>query len=133
MEKIIIFPVPSDAVDNCTLVSKLDELMSELGIHSHVIILNKEDLACNARQIHPTIAILKDIIKTCGTGKNRINFNVNFYQALANGFYTSTKDVKIILNEIVKGKNIPEIMEFAKANDISFIFKLAEEALGMMR
>ena len=38
-----------------------------------------------------------------------------------------------MLNEIVKGKNIPEIMEFAKANDISFIFKLAEEALGMMR
>lgn len=132
MKKIIIFSVPSDTADDA-LVSKLDELMSELGVHSHVIVLNEKDLACNTRQIHPAIVILKDIIRTCGTGKNRINFNVNFYQALANGFYTSTKDVKIILNEIVKGKNIPEVVEFAKANDILFIFKLAEEALGMMR
>lgn len=132
MKKIIIFSVPSDTA-NDVLVSKLDELMSELGIHSHVIVLNEKDLACNARQIHPAIIILKDIIRTCGTGKNRISFNVNFYQALANGFYTSTKDVKIILNEIIEGRNIPEVVEFAKANDISFIFKLAEEALGMMR
>ena len=132
MKKIIIFSVPSDTADNA-LVSKLDELMSELGVHSHVIVLNEKDLACNARQIHPAIVILKDIIRICGTGKNRINFNVNFYQALANGFYTSTKDVKIILNEIIEGRNIPEVVEFAKANNISFIFKLAEEALGMMR
>lgn len=132
MKKIIIFSVPSDTADSA-LVSKLDELMSELGIHSHVIVLTEKDLACNTRQIHPVIVILKDIIRTCGTGKNRINFNVNFYQALANGFYTSTKDVKIILNEIVEGRNIPEVVEFAKANNISFIFKLAEEALGMMR
>lgn len=132
MKKIIIFSVPSDTA-NDVLVSKLDELMNELGIHSHVIVLNEKDLACNARQIHPAIIILKDIIRTCGTGKNRISFNVNFYQALANGFYTSTKDVKIILNEIIEGRNIPEVVEFAKANDISFIFKLAEEALGMMR
>ena len=132
MKKIIIFSVPSDTADS-TLVPKLDELMSELGVHSHVIVLTEKDLACNTRQIHPAIVILKDIIKTCGTGKNRINFNVNFYQALANGFYASTKDVKIILNEIIEGRNIPEVVEFAKANDILFIFKLAEEALGMMR
>ena len=131
MKKIIIFSVPSDTTS--TLIPKLDELVSELGIRSHVIVLTEEDLACSTRQIHPAIVILKDIIKTCGTGKNRISFNVNFYQALANGFYASTKDVKIILNEIIEGRNIPEVVEFAKANNISFIFKLAEEALGIMR
>ena len=57
---------------------------------------------------------------------------MNFYQALANGFYTD-KDVKIILNEIIEGSNDPEVVEFARANNITFVFSLAKEALGMIR
>lgn len=132
MKKIIIFSVPSDTADS-TLIPKLDELMSELSIHSHVIVLTEKDLACNTRQIHPATVILKNIVKICGTGKDRISFNVNFYQALANGFYASDKDVKIILNEIIDGANNSEVVEFAKANGIPFIFNLAKEALGMIR
>ena len=132
MNKIIVFSVPSNMSDS-VLVAKLDEMMSDLNIKSHAIILTEKDLSCTDKVVHPVIMILKDIIKVCGTGKNRIMFNANFYKALTSGFFMSGKDVKIILTEILEEQNNPEIVEFARINNIPFIFNLAKEALGMIR
>ena len=132
MNKIIIFSVPSE-ITNEAIIAKLTEAMSELNIQSHAIILTENDLSCTTKQVNPALTILRDIVKICGNGKNRIEFNINFYRALANGFYTNNKDMRIILTEIINGQNDPEVITFAKANCIPFIFNLAEEALGMMR
>lgn len=132
MNKIIIFSVPSEIADEA-VIAKLTDAMSELNIQSHAVILTKNDLSCTTKPVNPAITILRDIVKICGNGKNRIEFNMNFYRALVNGFYTSGKDVKIILTEIINGQDNPEIVEFARANNIPFIFNLAKEAIGMIR
>lgn len=131
MKKIIIFSVPAKIADK-EIISKLTESLNDLNIQSHAVILTENDLACTTKQTNPAIIILRDIVKICGNGQNRIKFNMNFYQALANGFYTD-KDVKIILNEIIEGSNDPEVVEFVRANNITFVFSLAKEALGMIR
>ena len=131
MKKIIIFSMPAEITDK-EIISKLTESLNDLNVQSHAVILTENDLACTTKQTNPAIVILRDIIKICGNGQNRIKFNMNFYQALANGFYTD-KDVKIILNEIIEGSNDPEVVEFARANNITFVFSLAKEALGMIR
>lgn len=132
MNKIIIFSVPSEIADEA-IIAKLTDAMSELNVQSHAVILTKNDLSCTTKQVNPAITILRDIVRACGNGKNRITFNLNFYQALANGFYASDKDTKIILTEIINGQNNPEVVEFARMHNIPFIFNLAKEALGMIR
>lgn len=131
MKKIIIFSMPAEITDK-EIISKLTESLNDLNVQSHAVILTENDLACTTKQTNPAIIILREIVKICGNGQNRIKFNMNFYQALANGFYTD-KDVKIILNEIIEGSNDPEVVEFARANNITFVFSLAKEALGMIR
>lgn len=132
MNKIIIFSVPSEIADEA-VIAKLTDAMSELNVQSHAVILTKNDLSCTTKPVNPTITILRNIIKICGDGKNRITFNLNFYQALANGFYASDKEIKVILTEIINGQDNPEVVEFARIHNIPFIFNLAKEAIGMIR
>lgn len=130
--KLIIFAAP-ERVDSEAIVEELNKMAKNLGFITNLNIIENCDFSTKKYTENPKITILKDIIRFCGNPENRLSFTTNFYKAISEGFGTTKKDTKIILNEIITGKEDPNVVTFAKNNRISFIFDLAERTLGMLR
>lgn len=131
--KLIIFAIP-----NSIPVERIAEALSKeakkLGFKTDLHVMDNCDFGIT--EFPPQLSqiqIIEDLVACCGNPNNRLNFTTNFYRAVSEGFGSNRKDVKIILKELIDGKNIPEVKQFAKDSNVSFIFELAERTLGMLR
>ena len=130
--KLIIFGLP-DEIHDGEIKKNLDEMLKKMSIVGKAIILEKEDIEFQKMERPIQCNIIDDILGTCGNPAFVLDFTANFYRALTNCFGSSEKDVKIILNELLKGAENPIVVKYAQIKKIPYIFDLAKTALGMIR
>lgn len=131
--KLIVFAIP-DSVASEEIIKVLNWKAKKLGFTTNVHVIEKCDLNITEDlQTNPIIEIIEKILEICGNPLNRLRFTTNFYRAINEGFGTTKKDTKILLNEIIQGRKEDNVILFCKQNNIEYIFDLAEQTLGILR
>lgn len=129
--KLVIFTVPN-STSSLDLVEALSEVLHNLNVRTTVNILEENDLSCNPTGL-PQIQIIDEFIDCCGSPENKLTFTTNFYRTISEKFGGTTRDVKVVLNELIESRKIPEVKEYANKRNVGYIFDLAANALGMIR